>query len=186
MNLELERLIIRPVSERDAPDLACWKSTATFRKMSTGSATFISEQNERADIRRSLTSCKETYVILEKQSSGRSIGYVRFNWMEMAQKVGWLRFGLGEQEGSGYMSEALTGLFHVLFQRATHRIEAEVYSYNERSQSLLTKLGFQKEGVRRQAHYDEGIYSDIYGFGLLAHDWRMQQEQRTAHTLLPK
>ncbi|MDM5339946.1 GNAT family protein [Fictibacillus enclensis] len=170
--MNLERLCIRDIKSSDAGVIAHWKSDPLFRKMSTGSMTIINEGNQRQDIEKSLVLPNETYVMVLEKKSRKPVGYVRFNWMGSIQRFGWLRFGLGEERGKGYMREALKGIFHHLFQEETHRIDAEVYEYNERSLHLLDTLGFKREGIRRLAHYDEEHYYDIHVLGLLKSDWQ--------------
>jgi RimJ/RimL family protein N-acetyltransferase len=48
-----------------------------------------------------------------------------------------------------------------------HRVEAEIYEYNEQSAILAEKLGFVKEGVLREAKFYSGKYYDILRYGLL-------------------
>ncbi|MGG1574759.1 GNAT family N-acetyltransferase [Fictibacillus sp. NRS-1165] len=171
MELEFERLKIRDISVSDASVIAQWKSGPLFRKMSTGTATIINEGNQRRDIEKSSSSPNESYLMIIEKRSSLPVGYVRFNWMGGTRQYGWLRFGLGAESGKGYMQEALSGILDHLFDRETYRIDAEVYEYNKKSLKLLTALGFKKEGVRRQAYFDEDEYYDIYVLGLLRSDW---------------
>jgi len=55
-----------------------------------------------------------------------------------------------------------------LFSEGAHRIEAEVFEFNEPGRRLLAGLGFEAEGVKRQAHFDGERYHDVIVFGLLA------------------
>ncbi|WP_062232614.1 GNAT family N-acetyltransferase [Fictibacillus sp. FJAT-27399] len=171
MELEFERLKIREITVSDASVIAQWKSGPLFRKMSTGSMTIINKGNQRQDIEKSLSQLNESYLMIIEKRSSQPVGYVRFNWMGSSQRYGWLRFGLGAEQGKGYMGEALTGIFQHLFQHETYRIDAEVYEYNTKSLKLLKSLGFQKEGVRRQAYFDKDQYFDIHVMGLLKSDW---------------
>lgn len=176
--LNLERVYIRSIRVSDAAVIAQWKSDPLFRKMSTGTAAIINEGNQRQDIEKSIKLPSETYVMIVEKESMKPVGYVRFNWMGGTRRFGWLRFGLGEQRGKGYMREALSGIFHHLFQEETHRIDAEVYEYNERSLHLLKSLGFIKEGTRRLAYFDDERYFDIEVLGLLQSDW-MENKSRS-------
>lgn len=169
--LNLERVYIRSIRVSDAAAIAQWKSDPLFRKMSTGTSAIINEGNQRQDIEKSIKLPNETYVMIEEKESMMPVGYVRINWMGGTKRFGWLRFGLGQQRGKGYMREALSGIFQHLFLEETHRIDAEVYEYNERSLHLLKSLGFIEEGTRRLAYYDEDCYYDIQVLGLLKSDW---------------
>jgi ribosomal-protein-alanine N-acetyltransferase len=87
--------------------------------------------------------------------------------MDYHKRFAWLRFGLGEERGKGYAHEALSLLAHKLFSSNCHRIEAEVYDFNARSLALLERLGFKREGVKREAHHDSDGYHDVIVLGLL-------------------
>ncbi|MCD4733298.1 GNAT family N-acetyltransferase, partial [bacterium] len=98
------------------------------------------------------------------------LGYIRLNWWH-GREIAWLRYAMGERRGEGLCSEALTALLERLFSESLHRIEGEVYACNEPSIRLLKQLGFMREGVKRQAHFDGEEYIDIYAYGLLRADF---------------
>ena len=52
-----------------------------------------------------------------------------------------------------------------------HKISAQALSYNERSIRFHASLGFQREGVLREQHFDGKQYHDVVFFGLLASEW---------------
>jgi RimJ/RimL family protein N-acetyltransferase len=59
---------------------------------------------------------------------------------------------------------------HLLVERAFHRIELEIYGFNERAQRHVERAGFVREGVKRKAyrHGDEWVDGVLYG--LVAED----------------
>lgn len=48
----------------------------------------------------------------------------------------------------------------------------QALAFNERSIRLHLALGFQREGVLRQQHFDGQQYHDVVFFGLLASEWQ--------------
>ncbi len=52
-----------------------------------------------------------------------------------------------------------------------HRIEATVMTGNERSERVLEKLGFSREGVLREYKFARGLYKDYTLFSVLQSDW---------------
>jgi len=71
------------------------------------------------------------------------------------------------------MSEALEALIQFGLEKLSlNRIEAEVMQGNTRSEKLLTKLQFQKEGVLKDWMYWNGQYYDITMFSLLKSDYQ--------------
>lgn len=57
-------------------------------------------------------------------------------------------------------------------QLEVHRIEAHVEPENIASAKVLTKIGFQKEGLLRESTFNKGQYQDMVYYGLLKTDKR--------------
>ncbi|MEW5868713.1 MAG: GNAT family protein [Chloroflexota bacterium] len=75
--------------------------------------------------------------------------------------------------GQGLMPEALQAVIQHGFE-AMHlnRIEATTHTENQRSQRVLEKLGFQREGILREYYCRDGIYNDQVQFSLLRKEWK--------------
>ncbi len=58
----------------------------------------------------------------------------------------------------------------LVFDLDYHRVELEVYGYNERALLHFERAGFQREGVRRQAYRRHGEWVDGILFGLVRED----------------
>jgi RimJ/RimL family protein N-acetyltransferase len=54
---------------------------------------------------------------------------------------------------------------HLLFNLGFHRLQLEIYGFNERAQRHAERAGFVREGVRRRAYWrhDEWVDGVIYG-----------------------
>jgi [ribosomal protein S5]-alanine N-acetyltransferase len=75
--------------------------------------------------------------------------------------------------GKGYATEAARAVLQFGFDRLTlHRVGAAVLPDNFGSIRVLEKLGFQREGVRRQAYSLRGPYEDLLCYSILAPEWR--------------
>jgi [ribosomal protein S5]-alanine N-acetyltransferase len=74
--------------------------------------------------------------------------------------------------GKGLASEAATlAISYGFFELGLHRIEADTEPNNIRSNALLDKLGFHREGLLRQRfHHPDGIQDSLV-FGLLKAEW---------------
>ena len=74
--------------------------------------------------------------------------------------------------GQGIMTEAMSAILTYGFtELGLHRIEAIIDNANERSKSLLLKLGFTYEGNLRQRYFFRGHFEDEHYFGLLKDEW---------------
>jgi len=60
-----------------------------------------------------------------------------------------------------------------------NRVEIRCDPANTRSRAIPERLGFTQEGVLRQVGTLSHGYYDHVVYGLLAHEWRARQEQRS-------
>ena len=59
---------------------------------------------------------------------------------------------------------------HLLHERGFHRIELEIYGFNERAQRHAERAGFVREGVKRKAYRRGDEWVDGVLYGLVAED----------------
>ena len=73
-----------------------------------------------------------------------------------------------ENEGKGYMYEALKSVIHFAFDTLKlHRIEANIIPTNERSIQLIKRLSFECEGVSKKYLKINGHWEDHMRFALI-------------------
>ena len=76
-----------------------------------------------------------------------------------------------DHRGRGLGVEATRLLVrHLVFDLGYHRVELEVYGFNERALGLFERAGFVREGVRRRAYDRHGDWADGVLFGLVRED----------------
>lgn len=169
------RLVLRAVAEGDLEDLllvngdpvvtrylpyAAWKDLADARAWLERMTKLGADGNSlqlviaRADDGRVIGTC--LVFLYDEQSARAELGYVlrRDHW------------------GGGWMREALEALLDQAFgAMGLRRLEASVSGPNDASQRLLERLGFEREGVRRERWITRGEPEDSVMYGLLARDW---------------
>jgi RimJ/RimL family protein N-acetyltransferase len=59
---------------------------------------------------------------------------------------------------------------HLLFELGFHRLQLEIYGFNERAQRHAERAGFVREGVRRKAYDRHGEWVDGVIYGLVRED----------------
>lgn len=111
---------------------------------------------------------------IELKSTGCLVGtcgYCRWDQRHHRAEIG---YDLSpENWGQGLMPEALRALIRFGFEQMhLNRIEATTHTENLRSQHVLAKLGFQREGVLREYYCRDGIYNDQVQFSLLKSQWQ--------------
>jgi len=59
---------------------------------------------------------------------------------------------------------------HLIFDLGYHRLQLEIYGFNERAQAHAERAGFIKEGIRRKAYDRDGEWVDGVIYGLVRED----------------
>ncbi len=89
------------------------------------------------------------------RSSGTAIGSAPARWASSSRTAG------------RRLSDEAAKLLqqHLLFELGFHRLQLEIYGFNERAQRHAERAGFIREGVRRRAYWrhDEWVDGVIYG-----------------------
>jgi len=73
-------------------------------------------------------------------------------------------------------------LLSELFEAGLHRIEAETFEFNHASQRVLTRLGFQREGTKRLAHWNGTEWVNILVWGRLKDDFAAFPAEVCSHS----
>lgn len=77
-----------------------------------------------------------------------------------------------EGRGRGVGTEATRLLLRYAFEQlGMHRVELQVYAFNDRARHVYEKVGFVVEGVRREAHWRDGEWLDEVVMSVLVSDW---------------
>ena len=88
-------------------------------------------------------------------------------------------FGVQEQTGQGYMSEALhLTIRHAFGGLGLHRIEANIQPENARSIALVERAGFRREGLSPRYLKIRGRWRDHERWAILAEQWRAARRRQ--------
>lgn len=80
--------------------------------------------------------------------------------------------------GRGLMTRACAAVIDYVFTgMKRHRIEIQSDEANPKSSAILDRLGFCREGVRRQAACYGDFYGNLIVFGMLAPEWSPPADQ---------
>lgn len=81
---------------------------------------------------------------------------------------------IGEKEywGKGYGSDAARVILRFAFEEVNlNRVQLEVFGYNTRAIRSYEKVGFVREGVRREVVFRAGKYHDVIVMAVLREQW---------------
>lgn len=116
----------------------------------------------------------------EDHSGNTLIGGININNVcRGAAQYGTLGYWIDEgHQKHGYMRAGLRMIIHFAYEELKlHRLHAATLPDNERSQNLLMKMGFEKEGRARKYIEINGIWEDHILFGLVLEDYMKQVEE---------
>ena len=174
--LQTERLILREIVSDDIPGLLSIHGDPVV--MRWFGADPISDPQQAARLVEVFSGWRQlpnpgVRWGLERKSDHAFLGSCGlFNWVRAAQN-GSLGYELAQAAwGCGYMLEALNAVLPWGFESmALHRVEARVHPDNQKSRTLLRKLGFVEEGCLREVAYWAGRHQDLLQFGLLRREY---------------
>jgi len=165
--------------------------TISIRRATAGDADFLVELTTHEDVdpflsARRATSRDEILEEIERSEreperfgrfvvevDGRRAGVMGFRIENERSRIAHLA-GLAihpDFRGRGVSDEAARLLQrHLLFDLDYHRLQLEIYGFNERAIRHAERAGFTREGVRRKAYLRHGEWVDGVMFGLVQED----------------
>lgn len=114
-------------------------------------------------------------LIIETEKDG-AVGMVTlgdFDWVNRVAHRSDIKMKTSIVTESGVALDALNTLLRYAFDELNlNRVEGRVIDYNEESIALQKLVGFEFEGVQRQAVYKNGSYHDVFLLSMLREDFR--------------
>jgi len=104
------------------------------------------------------------------------MGYERVNARSRIARLGGL--AIHPAFRGGHVSDVAARLLqrHLILEAGYHRLELEIYGFNERAIRHAERAGFVREGVRRKAYRRHGSWVDGVLFGLVAEDLSVEAQ----------
>ncbi len=151
---------LRPQETGDAERNARWWSDAEFQwfqgrryDVSRAAAEVVTRETAESG-----AGFKELWLAIETRD-GEHIGNCGLFHVEAENRSAELGIGIGEPayRSRGYGTDAVRALVRFAFEEMQlHRVELDVFAYNERAIACYRKCGFEEEGRRRGARYARG------------------------------
>lgn len=152
-----------------------FKNTSIETMIFTGSAqAFNKTEIENYIDRVAADSDRVDFLIFSKQDN-KIVGEVVINEVDRNNRCGNIRVLINRKEdfSKGYGTEAMIlalnygfGMFNL------HRIELEAYPFNNRAVHVYEKIGFKREGIRRDGAYYNHKYYDMITMSCLENEFR--------------
>jgi len=112
----------------------------------------------------------EAYGVLVSELAGEAVGTVTWERVNSRSRIASIGgFAVDPRvRGRGVGVEMAHALHrHLLRERGFHRIQMEIYGFNERAIAHAERVGWIREGVRRKAYLRDGTWVDGVLFGVV-------------------
>lgn len=122
----------------------------------------------------SMDSSRVDFLIFEKESN-KIVGEVVISDIYSNNRSAGIRIAIYRKEdfNKGYGSEALIlALGYGFGMLNLHRIELEVFPFNERGIHVYEKIGFKREGIKRDGAFYYNKYYDLITMSILEDEFR--------------
>ncbi len=121
----------------------------------------------------------EAFGVFVIEMDGASAGTMQFTRANQRSRIADLG-GLAVHPDfrGGRVADEAARLFqrHLIDELGFHRLQLEIYAFNERAIRHAERAGFTREGVRRKAYWRNERWVDSVLFGLVAEDLGAQPE----------
>jgi ribosomal-protein-serine acetyltransferase len=110
-------------------------------------------------------------ILIDGQIAG-SVGCHPIDWSNRNCSLGyWLE---AERQGQGVITRCCASMIDYLFHEiGLHRVVIQCGTGNTKSCAIPERLGFQREGVLRQAEWVNDRWVDLVVWAMLTQDWRI-------------
>lgn len=178
-----DHLVLRPMTDGDAPALAAYRSDPEQARYQSWETPYPVDSARAliAQMRQVRFGQPGTWLQVAIESAGRLIGDVAVRVDGDDPRQAEVGFTLArDAQGRGFATQALRTVMTLLFtEHGIHRISADCDARNVRSVALLERVGMRREAHHRRSAWWKGEWTDEYVYAVLAEEWR--DEKRGGH-----
>ncbi len=174
--LQGDGLVLKPLGPEDAAAMFASLTDEEAMRLTGSHDEFTFDQVLRFCESVSLKDDRVDYSVYMHEQPERSVGELVLNDIDAENRSCNFRVALygGNNFGRGIGSRAIPLIlgygFDVLH---LHRIELEVFAFNPRAIHLYEKLGFVREGIKRDSLFWDGEYQDAICMAMLEGELRL-------------
>jgi RimJ/RimL family protein N-acetyltransferase len=171
--LEGKQVYLRPIGLDDTDRYFRMLFHPEVRRLTGTQKSFTREQIHRYIDGKSQDS-SSLLLLIALRETDEVIGDIALQSIDAYNRNANIRIAIEEPyQGKGYGSEALLLMLDYGFGIVNlHRIELNVFAYNERAAYVYEKLGFKVEGRQRDALYYNHQYHDSILMSILEDEYR--------------
>jgi ribosomal-protein-alanine N-acetyltransferase len=177
---ETDRLILRKLTIKDAPDIFEYASDSEVPKYMLWDA-HKSIEDTKAFIRSRLAAYRKDEAgewALVLKETGKLIGCLGFTVCDVKNKRCEIGYVLNRKYwGNGYMPEAASRVIEFVFKdMGLNRVECYHFADNDKSGRVMQKAGMSYEGMARQKAFAKDRIWDVKMYAILKEDWEKRSQ----------
>lgn len=174
------KVYLRPISLEDSKGYYEKLLNSDMRRLTGTQRSYTHEQIHRY-LEGKVHETTSLLFLIALNESDEVIGDIALQDIDHFNRSANIRIAIDNapHQGKGYGSEALLLLLDYAFGIVNlHRVELSVFSYNKRARHVYEKLGFNLEGVQRDALFYNHEYHDSIMMSLLEDEYREKYKSR--------
>ena len=169
--LREERVLLRPLDRSDLRRCVAWFNDpeVTHYLARDGPLTFDEEERWFANYK-----AKTDELIFAITVDGQHIGNVGLHAIDRSNGRADVGIMIGEKAfwSQGHGTDALRAILRYAFRELRlNKVSLDVIDYNERAIRVYERLGFVREGVKRQNLQKRGKFVDVIWMSILAREF---------------
>lgn len=160
--------LVRPMEPRDLEMVLGWRNDESVRRFMYTQHEITLEEHSQWFERARVAPDRHLLIF---ESEGVPLGFINFNVSHDAPIADWGFYIAPEAPRGTGSALGKTALNHGFDSINLHKVCGQALGFNTGSIRFHEKLGFTREGVLRQQHFDGNTYHDIICFGLMHDEW---------------
>lgn len=171
-------ILLRPVRKSDLEYLLKWMNDLEVNQYLNNHFP-ITEITEAKWIEELSTTRRNTDIVFVIEVEQKPIGICGLHRINLIDQNAGMGMAIGEKEywEKGYGTESLKLLVDFAFRNLNlNSLSTGAIDFNERSIKMQEKVGFRREGIRRQRFSKNGEFHDEILFGLLREEWEKKKQ----------
>lgn len=173
--LEAEGLRLRPATPADLAYLVGLAAEPDVAPFLAAVSPWDEDETRAAIEAQAAAPADQGRLVVEQHGADgwRPVGALAFSVQNRRSRIAQLHGVMVDPAARGRgLAERATRMLaeHLVRELDYHRVQLEVYGYNERALRLFERAGFVREGTKRKAYWRDGSWHDGVTFGLVAED----------------
>ncbi|MCH5584598.1 GNAT family N-acetyltransferase [Shimazuella sp. AN120528] len=174
--LQGSKVYLRPIDANDTDTYFSMLFHSETRRL-TGTQKCFTRESVRHYIESKSRDQSSILLLIGLQEKDQIIGDIQLLDIDTINRNCYIRISIdnNENQGKGYGTEAMKLMLDYAFGILNlHRVELNVFTYNQKAVHVYEKLGFKKEGIQREALFYDHYYHDSIIMSILKHEYRQQ------------